>query len=138
MILDTSSLVAAFDPDQLDHDACAEVLRRAHTLVLSPFVLAELDYFIRRDRSIEDELQLLAQVSSGALPLAEFSADDIGTARAVVDHYADLDVGLADASLVVLAHRYNTHDMFTLDLRHFRTMVALDGEPFRILPADVA
>ena len=138
MILDTSSLVAAFDPDQLDHAACADVLRSARTVVLSPFVLAELDYFIRRDRSIAEELQLLAQVSSGALPLAEFSADDIGTARAVVEHYADLNVGLADASLLVLAHRYNTHDVFTLDHRHFRTMVALDGEPFRILPADIA
>ena len=138
MILDTSALVAAFDPDQLDHSACAEVLRERWDFVLSPFVLAELDYFIRRDRSTADELELLSQVAVGALPLAAFSADDVRMARAVVEHYADLDIGLTDASLVVLAHHHDTHDLFTLDHRHFRAVRALDGTPFRLLPADAA
>jgi predicted nucleic acid-binding protein len=138
MILDTSGLVAAFDPDQIDHMACAEALRGARDIVLSPFVLGELDYFVRRDRSTTDELALLAEVQSGALPLAEFSPADVGAARAVIEHYADLDIGLTDASLVVLAHRFDTHDLLTLDHRHFRAVRALDGKPFRLLPADLA
>ena len=138
MILDTSGLVAAFDPDQVDHVACADALSGARDMVLSPFVLCELDHFIRRDRSTTDELELLAQVQSGALPLAEFSAGDVGTARAIIERYADLDIGLTDASLVVLAHRHDTHDLLTLDHRHFRVVQALDGKPFRLLPADLA
>ena len=138
MILDTSALVAAYDPDQLDHAACVEVLRECQDLVLSPFVLAELDYFVRRDRSTADELELLSEVAVGALPLAGFSADDVRMAHAVIEHYADLDIGLTDASLVVLAHHHDTHDLFTLDHRHFRAVRALDGMPFRLLPADAA
>ena len=138
MILDTSALIAALDPDQLDHAACAATLSEMRDVVLSPFVLGELDYFIRRDRSITDELELLSQVAIGALPLAEFSVDDVQTAHAVIDHYSDLDIDLTDASLIVLAHRYGTRDLFTLDHRHFRAVRALDGKPFRLLPADVA
>lgn len=138
MILDTSALIAALDPDQLDHAACVAVLRECQDPVLSPFVLAELDYFVRRDRSTADELELLSEVASGALPLAGFSADDVRMAHAVVEHNANLDIGLTDASLVVLAHRHDTHDLFTLDHRHLRAVQALDGKPFRLLPADVA
>jgi predicted nucleic acid-binding protein len=138
LILDTSAIVAAFDPDQLDHSACAAVLRECRDTVLSPFVLAELDCFIRRDRSTADELALLSHVATGALPLAGFSADDVRMAHAVIEHYADLDIGLTDASLVVLAHHHDTHDLFTLDHRHFRAVRALDGTPFRLWPADAA
>jgi uncharacterized protein len=45
-------------------------------------------------------------------------------------------VGLADASIVILAHRYETRDVLTLDQRHFRTLRGPAARPFRILPAD--
>jgi hypothetical protein len=35
----------------------------------------------------------------------------------------------------VLAHRYNTSEVLTLDERHFRVLPA-PGGPFRVLPAD--
>lgn len=45
-------------------------------------------------------------------------------------------MGLADASLVVLAHRYGTDRLLTLDERHFRVLRTREGQPFRLLPAD--
>ena len=50
--------------------------------------------------------------------------------------YADLAIGLADASIVVLAGRYGLRDVLTLDERHFRTLRLPDGRRFRLLPAD--
>ncbi|PYQ58058.1 MAG: VapC toxin family PIN domain ribonuclease, partial [Acidobacteria bacterium] len=49
--------------------------------------------------------------------------------------YHDLNIGLADASIVVLAKRYDTRDVLTLDERHFRTL-RFRRRAFRILPAD--
>jgi hypothetical protein len=49
---------------------------------------------------------------------------------------ADLDLGLADASVAVLAGRYGVRDILTLDERHFRTLRGPGGRPFRLLPAD--
>ena len=44
-------------------------------------------------------------------------------------------IGLADASVVVLAERYSCASVLTLDERHFRVLLA-NGRPFRLLPAD--
>ncbi|MGL5928062.1 MAG: hypothetical protein ACRCY8_03915, partial [Dermatophilaceae bacterium] len=51
--------------------------------------------------------------------------------------YADLGLGAADASLVVLAAEYADHDLLTLDERHLRAVRPLDGGTFRLLPADL-
>ena len=51
--------------------------------------------------------------------------------------WSELDLGLTDASLVVLAERYETLDIATVDHRHFRAVRSLDGgRPFRLLPTD--
>jgi predicted nucleic acid-binding protein len=43
-------------------------------------------------------------------------------------------LGLADASVVVLADSWSTRALATFDRRHFREVTALDGEPFELLP----
>jgi predicted nucleic acid-binding protein len=50
--------------------------------------------------------------------------------------YGDLRISLADASNVVLANRYDTLDVLTLDERPFRVLRGPGGHPFRVLPAD--
>ena len=65
-----------------------------------------------------------------------FVGDDMAAAANVVAAYADLGIGLADASLVVLAGRFETNRILTLDERHFRTLRTPAGEPFTLLPAD--
>jgi predicted nucleic acid-binding protein len=57
-------------------------------------------------------------------------------AAGVVERYSDLRIGLADASIVVLAARYGTARVLTLDERHFRAMRPLQPDAFTILPAD--
>jgi predicted nucleic acid-binding protein len=58
------------------------------------------------------------------------------TAPSVVERYADLRFGLADASLVVLAERFKTKGILTFDERAFRVVAPLSGGAFTILPAD--
>jgi predicted nucleic acid-binding protein len=50
--------------------------------------------------------------------------------------YSDLHLGLADASIVVLAERHGTADVLTLDLRHFQALRIGGRKRFRILPVD--
>lgn len=50
--------------------------------------------------------------------------------------YRDLMIGLADASILVLAGRYRTNRILTLDERHFRALRTPRGEHFTLLPAD--
>lgn len=59
-------------------------------------------------------------------------------AERVIGRYRELEIGLADASLVVLAHRYGIRDILTLDERHFRALRGPAGRPFRLHPVDQA
>jgi predicted nucleic acid-binding protein len=137
ILLDTSGLLAALDSSQRQHTPALSALRDARgPLALSPFVLAELDYLLATRVGPPAALALLAEVARGAYRLESFDAADVAAAHDVIEAYGDLDVGLADASIVVLAHRYETTDVLTLDQRHFRTLRGPGGRPFRVLPAD--
>lgn len=139
MILDTSGLLAAMDSGQRLHNDVREALENAEgPLLVSPFVLAELDYLLATKVSREAELALLGEVGRGAYRLEPFSADDVIRAAEVIEQYAGFaDLGLADASNVVLAERHQTRDILTLDERHFRSLAGPRGEPFRLFPADL-
>ena len=138
ILLDTSGFLAAQAPDQRRHEACAAVLREASgPFVLSPFVVAELDYLVGKLLGVEAELRLLAELMRKAYLHAPFRAGDLEQARQVIDRYRELGIGLADASLVVLSRRYSTLDVLTLDERHFRVLTGVGEVPFRLLPADL-
>jgi predicted nucleic acid-binding protein len=137
LVLDSSGLLAAIDARQEDHDAAREVLEAARgPLLISPFVLAELDYMILTRMGQQQELALLGEVVRGVYRLEHLSEEDVAEAVEVIERFADFKVGLADASVVVLANRHDTLDVLTLDERHFRTLRGLGGRPFRLLPAD--
>jgi predicted nucleic acid-binding protein len=136
ILLDTSGLLAALDSAQRSHDKAAASLAEAPPpLLLSPFVLAELDYMVATRVGEPARTSLLREVERRAYRLEPFSAADIGDARVIVERHADLRVSLADASIAVLAARHKTQDVLTLDERHFRVLTA-NERPFRLLPAD--
>lgn len=136
-LLDTSGLLSAIDASQRQHAACAEALSEAvPPLMLSPFVLAELDYLLATQVDEQAQLALLDEIARGVYRLEPFSADDVAAARRIMLRYSSLAIGLADASIVVLAERHDTRDVLTLDERHFRALRRSGGKRFRILPAD--
>ncbi len=138
ILLDTSGLLAALFPDQPFHAECLAVLEATQApFILSPFVLAELDYLVAKYGGVEPELALLEDVAAGAYHLAPFAAADIAAVRALLERYRDLELGLADASIAVLAERHRVRSVLTLDHRHFRALLGPGGEPFHILPADL-
>jgi predicted nucleic acid-binding protein len=137
ILLDTSGLLSALDSSQTHHkQAAASLASASPPLLLSPFVLAELDYLIASRVGFAARASLLEEVKHGAYMLEPMAAGDVASAHAIIERYADLGISLADASIVVLARRHRVRDILTLDERHFRVLEA-DGKPFRLLPADV-
>jgi predicted nucleic acid-binding protein len=136
LLVDTSALLANYDRGEPLREAVAEVLRRPLRRILSPFVLAELDYMLAQAGGEPAELPMLQDVAEGRYELAPFDAWDVAAAIQVIERYSRLNVGLADASIVVLAERLKCLDLLTLDQRHFRAITGPGGRPFRILPFD--
>lgn len=136
IVLDSSGLFAALSRQEPSHRACRKALTEdPGPFVLSPFVLAEVDYFVSQSGG-QSQAALLEEVAAGRYLLAPFDAEDIGRAAAIIQRYADLRIGLADASIIVLAERHRTSRILTLDERHFRVLLAADAKPFTLLPAD--
>ncbi len=137
ILVDTSALLSAMDTDDPDQRRTAAALRSSRgPRLLSPFVLAELDYLLTRRVGSSVARRFLDEMSGGVYRLEPFDAEDIARAADILDRYRDLDLGLADASIVVLAERYGVNEIVTLDERHFRAVLGPGGRPFRILPAD--
>lgn len=137
IICDTSGLVAAYSATDSRSRRVIDLLRgEPGQLVLSPFVLAEIDYLIQARAGARDELKVLADVANGVYTLAELDRFDVAQAAAVVERYRKMKIGLADASLVVLAAKYGTTRLLIFDERHFRAIRPLTSAAFTILPAD--
>jgi predicted nucleic acid-binding protein len=136
ILLDSSGVLAALYPDQRHHRDCVAAIALAGSpRILSPFALAEIDYFILKWGGTISELRFLREIKNGVYELAPFDAQDLEDAMALIQTYHDLNIGLADASIVVLANRYGCRNILTLDERHFRAL-RIGRRNFRILPAD--
>jgi hypothetical protein len=137
ILVDTSGLLSALDESQRYHRECANLVNEASPpLLLSPFVLAELDYLLMRHVGHAAQISLLEEVARGAYQLEPFSGEDVASAKRIIERYADLQIGLADASIVVLAERHAVVQVLTLDERHFRALRVDRRRRFKVLPFD--
>lgn len=138
IVVDTSGVLAIKDESQPGHQAIAQLLGSTdETLLLSPLVLAECDYMLATRLGDVAAREFLDEVENGSYQLVDFDTADVAVANGVIDRYADLAIGITDASLVVLAARYTTIRILTLDDRHFRAIAPLWGAAaFTLLPAD--
>ncbi|WP_026924815.1 type II toxin-antitoxin system VapC family toxin [Glycomyces arizonensis] len=138
IICDTNcllSLVNADDPHHVEVRGLAYAQSRP--LIVSPLVLAEFDYLVRKVVNGATARGLLAGLLEGRMiEVPSLSRTDLLAAIKVDGKYRALDLGLTDASLVVLAYRYHTTDLLTRDERDFRPVTPLQGGAFRLLPKD--
>lgn len=137
ILVDTSAALQLASSSAKRHADVARVVDELPgPFVLSPFVLTELDYMLGTRHGQAAQLAFLGEVAAGAYELAEFDRADVQAATSVIRRYEDLEVGLADASIVVLAKKHGTIDVLGFDARHFRVMRGPADRPFRLLPDD--
>lgn len=135
LVCDTSGLLAYFDASDAHCGRVSKVINADRgPFVVSPYVVAELDYLLATRRGVQAELVALTELSGGAWELPCLEDVDLREACTLMDRYQDQDIGVADASLVVLAHRYRTNRLLTLDHRHFDVVRTTDGTNFTVLP----
>ena len=136
VIVDTSALLAYFDTSEPDHSTVSEAIDAlTGLLVVSPYVVAELDYLVATRHGLDAELAVLDELTGGAWELAAFASEELARARAIIAKYRGQVIGVADASNVVLAERHHTRTIVTLDRRHFDVLRPITGGRFTVLPA---
>jgi predicted nucleic acid-binding protein len=140
LIIDTSGYLAGMAVTHPMHDAVLKVLGSARQPpVVSPLVMAEIDYMVLDKAGAARELDVIDDLTSGAYEFPDLDIDDLRAARHLVARHQDLKIGMTDAVNAVLAERYDTNEILTLDQRHLRAIIPLTRrfDAFRIMPADL-
>lgn len=137
IVVDTSAILAYMNSGDAHHNVVRDWLEAEEDeLVTTPLIVAEVDHLVGARGGSVALSAFRADLVAGAY-LVDWWPAAIGAAVAVAERYADSGLGLADASLVVLAERLETVEIATLDERHFRAVRPLaGGDAFRLLPAD--
>jgi uncharacterized protein len=138
-IADTSGLLAYFDRSEPEHSRCRAVMATLSHAVISPMVLAELDYLLTTGIGATAAEQALDYIVE-QIAIRRFEVPDaepeLAVAHAVMRRHGE--IGLTDAMNVALAATFRTNVMFTLDRKHFRAVRPLSGDTyFRLLPDDL-
>ena len=133
ILADTSGLLSLYNSREPTHSAVAEaVAQEQGPFVVSPYVVAELDYLVATRLGADAEQRVLAELASPAYVLASVDRDDLRACTELISRYAG--IGVADASMLVLADRLGIDRVLTLDRRHFEAARTPAGRALAIVP----
>jgi predicted nucleic acid-binding protein len=135
LVLDTGPLLAALDRADPDHARCAALIEGAlDALVVPGLVLAELDYWCHERLDARVWLTFLEDVLAGAYRVEQPTPVDLVRCHQLQTQYADLRLGVVDASVVALVERLGERTVATLDHRHFAVVRPRHVAAFTLLP----
>ena len=133
ILADTSGLLSLYNRREPTHESVAEaVAQEPGPFVVSPYVVAELDYLVATRLGTDAEQRVLAELASPAYVLATVDRDDLRACTALISRY--VGIGVADASMLVLADRLGIDRVLTLDRRHFEAARTPAGRALAIVP----
>jgi uncharacterized protein len=114
-VVDTSAILAGLDAQDPRHVRAKSALLDADVLLTTPMIVTELDYLLPRRLGRTAQQRVWDDLADGTYAVRWWD----GAMPATVRIAQSLPrAGLADASLVALAHHVGTRLLITLD-RHF-------------------
>jgi uncharacterized protein len=130
LICDTGALLDYIVTSAPDHQRFRHAIDHARARYVPGLVLAEVDYFLRDERAAMRAL--MNDVARGAFTYAPPTLDQLRWAMEVDRRFADLRLGLVDASIVALAEALGIRRLATRDVRHFAAVRLRDGSAFEL------
>jgi len=135
IIVDTGVIVAMSNRRDDDHERCTELLTTTvELLVLPEPLLVEVGYMLGSRAGAAAEADFLRDVADGVYTLESMLHVDIVRAAELVERYADLPLGTADACVVAISERLGVTRIATLDIRHFSVIRPRHVAAFTLLP----
>jgi predicted nucleic acid-binding protein len=136
LICDTGALIDYLVRSSPDHRLFRKAIDQARTRYVPGLVLAEVDYFLRNERTA---MQLFMQdLARGAFTYAPPTIGQLSRAMEIDRRFANLGLGLVDGSVVALAESLAIRRLATRDVRHFAALRLRDGRSFELVvhPSD--
>jgi len=121
IIVDTGVLFAAADRDDPDHSISGQVLLdHIGAMVVPVPVVIETSWLI--ESRLGSKAEVLHAVAAGELSRLDLGTSEWRRVAELVEQYADLGLGVVDASVVAVAEKLSTTTVATLNHRDFRVV----------------
>lgn len=135
IVVDTGVLLAAADADDADHDSCARLLRdhRGRLSTTAP-VVPECSWQIEHHLGPIAEARFLRLIVSEELKVVDLTLADYARCVELIETYADLGLGLVDASIIAVCEKLAVSTVATLNRRDFTVVRPRHVEALTLLP----
>ncbi len=134
LIVDAGPLFAAATSNDKHHERAVELLSAAtRPLIVPALVVTEVAYLVGDRVGARAELAFARSLAAGELIVEPVLDSDWDRICEFVEDYADLPLGIVDASVVALAERLGAEQIATLD-RHFAAVKPRHAERFALVP----
>lgn len=135
LIVDAGPLYASAAAKDKNHAVCDELLDEAPgPLVVPHLIVAEVAYLLATRIGPHAEVAFAQSIAAGELTVEPVLDTEWNRIAELMEQYADLPLGMADASVIALAERHNAREIATLDRRHFSVVRPRHIESFTLLP----
>jgi len=135
VVVDTGVLVSAADVDEPRHLACSQLLRQHRGVLVVPTpVVPETAWLIEARLGPAAEARFLRLVTTGVLQVVDLIVADYQRCIALIETYADMGLGVVDASVVTVAENLKATTLATLNHRDFTVVRPRHVAAFELVP----
>ena len=135
IVVDTGPVVASANRKDDYHRQSVELLQSFPGPLLLPApLLSEIGYMLSTRAGAKAEADFLRDVADGIYELASVTPSEVNRVASLVEQYADLPLGTADACVVAVAEKFRALNIATLDRRHFSVVRPSHTPAFTLLP----
>jgi predicted nucleic acid-binding protein len=135
LVVDAGPLVAAAATRDRNHERCVALLSQAaRPLVVPGLVVTEVAYFLGDRIGHAAEQAFARSLRDGELLVEPVEPFDWTRIFELLGEYADLPLGIVDASVVAACERLAVTTLATLDRRHFSVVRPRHCQALTLLP----
>jgi predicted nucleic acid-binding protein len=134
LLVDTNILLAAADTSTPDHTRCAAVLDDHTDLAVTAPVAAETAWMIESRLGPTAEAAFVGSIATGELAVIDLTPADWARCAELIAVYADLGLGLVDASVIAIAERLSVTTIATLNRRDFAVVRPTHCDALDLIP----
>jgi len=136
LVVDAGPIVAAAATRDRHHEDSVELLTgAARPLVIPTLVVTEVAYFLIDRIGSSAERAFAGSIARGELVVEPVEPGDWERIAELLDDYADLPLGIVDASVVAVCERLGATTLATLDRRHFSVVRPRHCPALTLVPA---
>jgi uncharacterized protein len=120
LVLDTGTIYAFYDSSDSWHERVRALFEgESGQLFVPSLVIPEADYLLGKRLSEQARLAFLEDIVLGVFTPVDLPAGSFEEILALNKKYADLELGVVDAGVIVIARVLGLKRIATIDRRHF-------------------